>query len=217
MPEAFSWLSKSLLQTSSAPLDLAGPVLPRNDLLSYSTVQFALDMFSSSSWKVSPQTCEISAPHPVMEEACGSCSHVSAPASYRKSNSRAWWRDTRSAWFVILQKGMLCCKDRAESGLCRDFQAGLCSVVVLSTPLWGQTSATCTPVSRAHLVHICVWQAPALTQWEPWLWAAPRNACPGPPRHLHRWQLWLWQNVWNLQSQGPDSHLCTSLLISTTE
>lgn len=32
--------------------------------------------------------------------------------SYRKSSSKAWCRDTRSPWFVILQKGMLCWKRR---------------------------------------------------------------------------------------------------------
>lgn len=31
---------------------------------------------------------------------------------YKKSSSSAWWRDTRSPWLEIRQKGMLCCRGR---------------------------------------------------------------------------------------------------------
>lgn len=144
--------------------------------MSHSTVQFALGVYSSSSWKLSHQMYEISA-SPVMERACRSCcSHTFAPVSYRKSNSRAWWRDTRSAWFVILQKGMLCCNKKINKvrfirvilqldGSSQGTPAKLCNTafVTAHTMLRTDPSRMHTGIRTLSYLHSNSWWVPALS------------------------------------------------------
>lgn len=131
-------------------------------------------------------------PHSVMERACRSCSHAFAPASYRKSNSRAWWRDTRSAWFVILQKGMLCCNEKIRSVLLGWFYRWVEAVKVhlqsyAVQHLWQhwQSAAHSERISatehssiwRLSYVHTSLWQPLTVSyftqsRWKPPSWAA---------------------------------------------
>lgn len=63
-------------------------------------------------WRIFPHTVSLHK-SPVRRQHFSLWVHnIQQHPRYKKSSSSAWWRDTRSPWLEIRQKGMLCCRGK---------------------------------------------------------------------------------------------------------